>query len=489
MANDFNRREFLRFLGLASAGTFLSTSLPIYRSFANTGGSPLRLLILPKYYGWMTRAASTDEFATIDPTASHGFRLPEYFSPLDKHKGKMIVIENLRGVHWGNAHDHSYANILTNACVQGEMTSKQLMFNEPMGPSIDWLLGDRLNKDVLRADFGMGRGAPLCFDDKFLRQPMDTTIAQMHNSIIQPILSFQNGASESDLMRRSVNQVLFETLGNSTERVEQLLQGTGNEARKISSLRKSLELSNPNSKVVTSTLASITDPGTTFEGTALAHAFKIAKAAFMADTKRIGVISFGGGASGSNLVWKDKDGVNQTGMDKINQEWRDAGNTSKDNDFHHLVSHYNWGSTGNPRLCMNGAIKYYVGLISSFVDELTATIDVDGRPMIENTCIVLTSEIATGTHDTSRLPMILIGGNNAGRLKLGRVLKGPTVDTNKTVINTLTRDGKLVRSGIRGTHVGLRTQGDVFVSLARAMGVNINTFGFEPHNSEPFILT
>lgn len=491
MGNNFNRRDFLKFMGLASAGSFVGTSLPIYKSFAASGAAPLRLLILPKYFGWMTRETSLSELATLNPSAPQGFTLPDYFSPLDKHKSKMIVIENLRGTYWGNAHDHSYANILTNACVQYEMTSKQLMYNEPMGPSIDWLIGNRLNKDVLRADFGIGRGAPICFDDKFLRQPMDSSVEQMYDSVIKPILAFQNGASESDLMLRSVNQVLFETLGKSTQRVEKLLQGTGNEERKISNFRQSLELSNPNSKVVSSILAPITDPGRTAEGTSLEHALKITKAAFMADTKRVGVVSFGGNVSGSNLVWRDKSGMAQTGMDKINQEWRDAGNTSKDNDFHHLVSHYSWGQalSGNPRLCMNGAIKYFIQIIANFVDDLSTTIDVDGRPMIENTCIVLTSEITDGNHDTSRMPMILIGGNNAGRLKLGRVLKGPIVDSNKIILNTLTRDGKLIRSGFRGVSVGLRTQGDVFVSLARAMGVNINTFGFEPHNSEPFNLT
>lgn len=489
MGHKFDRRDFLKFLGLAGAGSFLNSALPIYQSFAAGGSAPLRLLIIPKYYGWMTRQNSNDDLAIEDSAASYGFRLPDYFSSLEKHKNKMIVIENLRGTYWGNAHDHSYANILTNACVQNEMTSKQLAYNEPMGPSIDWLIGQRLNKQVLRYDQGIGRGAPICFDDKFVRQAMATNIDSLHKEIIKPILDYQNGASESDLMLRQVNNLLFDSVGRSVEQVEKLLQGTGDEARKIASFKKTLELAHPQKKIITSTLSSITDPGKVGTGDIferMTQALKIVKAAFVADTRRVGVVSLSGDYLGDKLIWKDMNGVTQTGMDKVHDEWLAMGNTSNVGNFHHLVSHYDW-SKGNARLCMNGSIKLFLDTIAQFVDELSTTIDIDGRPMIDNTCILLTSEIATGVHDRSRQPIILIGGGS--KLKLGRSIKGPVVNTNNVVINTLTRDGRLVRSGFRGSYIGLRTQGDVFVSLAKAMGVDINTFGFEPHNSVPFNLT
>lgn len=497
---DISRRDFLYYLGLASAGSFINSSLPIYKSYAAGGQAPLRLLILPKYYGWVTRGDSYEDLATPDANASQGFRLPDYFSSLEPFKQHMIVIENLRGTYWGNAHDHSYANILTNACVQYELKSQQLQYNEPMGPSLDWFLGKQLNKDVLRADFGIGRGAPICFDDHFIRQPMLSTLESIYDEVVKPILDYQNGAGSGELLTRSINQELFKILGRSSDEVERLLQGTGNEQNKLKKFKDSLNAANPNSKIVTSTLASITDPGRTSSSgldvlELLAQALRLTKAAFMADTKRVGVISFNGNPPLSKLQWTDKDGIAQTGMAKINEEWMAAGNASAPTNFHHLVSHYNRvnPSTGrsmvdaNARLCMSASIKLFIDVIADFVSDLSNTIDVDGRPMIENTCIVLTSEISTGTHDTKRKPMILIGGSHAGGLNLGRALKGPVVNASESVINTLNRKGDVIRSGVRGT-VGVRTQGDVFVSLARAMGVNINTFGFEPHNTSPFNL-
>ncbi|MGH1468354.1 MAG: DUF1552 domain-containing protein [Bdellovibrionales bacterium] len=495
-----SRRDFLHYLSLAAAGGFLGSSLPIYRTFASTGQAPLRLLILPKYFGWMTRFTDTDRPFVLDSTDPHGFTFHDYLAPFNSIKQHMTIVENLRGVHWGNAHDHSFANILTNACIQNEMTSQQLQYNEPMGPSIDWEIAKRLNKDVLRADLGIGRGAPLCFDDNYIKQLMFSSNTEIFDNVVQPILNFQSGGSNTDLIAAAVNQELFRVLGQSTDRIKLLLQGTGNEERKLTSFKESLAAANPNSRKVTSTLMSIpnisrpSDDGNVLDK--LTIALSLTKAAFMADTKRIGVISFPGTGPHSGISWTDTDGNPQTGMAKVNEDWVAQGNISDPTNFHHLVSHYNRNDPVTSRQvvdinaarCFAGSITPFAQVVTNFVQDLASTTDIDGNPMIDNTCIVLTSEIATGTHDTKRKPLFLIGGKNAGGFTTGRFIEGPTVNTSNVTINEQERSGNIVRSTVSGTNVGLRTHSDVFVAIANAMGASMNSFGLEVRNSSPFSL-
>ncbi len=502
-SSKLTRRELLKLMSTASAGGVIGSSLPIYKSFAQSSSAPMRLLIIPKYYGWTTRVEFGDEIATADASASFGFSLPDYMSDLNPFKEHLTIVENMRGTYWSNAHDISYANILTNACVEGEASSAQLQYNEPMGASFDWVLGQRLNKSVARIDLGIGRGAPICFDDKFLRQPMFTTVESFYDKVVGPILKYQVGASSEDLQLRAINEELFNLLGRSTDRIAKLLTGTGNEANKLANFKRSLEKANPNNGIVKSTLASITDPGRLENANLngldrISQALKIIKCSFMADTKRVAVMSIPGDPPYDQMVWTDKEGNPQTGMGKINEEWMALGNPSAATNFHHLVSHYTRidPSTGqfrsdiNAQRCMNASLKLYFKKIADFVQDLSTTLDVDGHPMIENTCIMLTSEVSTGTHDTRRQPIILIGGRSAGNYTSGKILRGPVVPGTSSGLKTQTRGGRIEDSILVNNSllVSLRTQGDLFVPLARAMGVQINSFGFETRNSTPFIL-
>ncbi len=494
-----NRRDFLKMTSTASAGAFLAGSLPIYRTFAASGATPMRLLIVSKYFGWTIRQDNEDEIATVDAGASLGFRLPDYMSSLNPYKEHVTIIENLRGTNWGNAHDHSYANILTNACVENEMSSAELLFNSPLSESFDWYLGKKLDARVARIANTTGRH-PLCFDDRgtAIRPIEARNLEQLYKELITPILNFQAGGNPDDLKAKQINAEVFKLLGQDVNILKRLITREGTERSKIFNFEKSIQQADPANDQIKSVLKAISDPGK-FSGdlgnpiARLEYSLQMMKLAFLADTHRIGVMETTGDLPVSVLKWTDKSGTNHTGMDLINQSWTATGSSPADNNFHHLVSHYKWGLDRgdiNPMLCMKGSNKMFFDAIGRFVQDLATTNDADGQPLLENTCIMLTGEISTGNHDRRRKPIILIGGRGKG-IRSGRIIRGEQKIGTSTNLKTLTRGGDLVPSGWSrsGSLVSMQTQGDVFVSLARLMGVPTEYFGFKPQNSTPFKLT
>jgi hypothetical protein len=494
MSKKLTRRDFMQTTALAAATGLTSQLLPIHRALANTGQAPLRLLIVNKYFGWTARDNFLDEIATLNPSSSYGFDLPFEMASFNSLKKYLTIVENMRGTNWGNAHDTSFANILTNACVEGEGSSEQLPFNEPMGPSIDWYVANQLNKKVAR--FEVGAQYSICFDDKYIAQRPIGRMDEFHSTVIKPILQFQNGLSETDLQIRALNNEIFNLVNQDTTELQRLFKGVENESKKLENFKAALNTSNPVNEAVKSVLQPIVDPGLQDAGAArdqqILHALKIMKCGFMADTHRVGVLQIYGAPPLDELVWTDENGIERQNMTHINDMWMAAGNSSNANNFHHLVSHYKWTKSRNPLLCMRGANKYFYDLLAKFTQDLESTIDVDGRPMIENTVILLTGEIADSAHDRKRHPIILIGGTASPLISGGKIVKGPLVEGEQSGIETITRSGDRVPSSFTGRGTGLvslRTQGDLFVTLSRAMGVPINHFGFETNNSTPFDLS
>ena len=121
-------------------------------------------------------------------------------------------------------------------------------------------------------------------------------------------------------------------------------------------------------------------------------------------------------------------------------------------------------------------------LLAKFLDVLDQTIDIDGRSVLDNTCVVSVSEIMTGLHDTIPgqewgysnlndtsipadtrpvgLPIFYVGG-------LGGALRtGIHLDLTKT--NTY------------ADKLGKYSHGELYLTLARAMGIDaaqLPTFG------------
>lgn len=104
----------------------------------------------------------------------------------------------------------------------------------------------------------------------------------------------------------------------------------------------------------------------------------------------------------------------------------------------------------------------------------------DGSTLLDKTFIVLTGEIADGSHNTSVKPMITIGGKSF--IRTGRYVPIPVAIGTKWWTDAQLADLPLpFREGF-GIPTALRTEGDWWAGVARALGVNISTFGNSARN-------
>lgn len=107
--------------------------------------------------------------------------------------------------------------------------------------------------------------------------------------------------------------------------------------------------------------------------------------------------------------------------------------------------------------------RWYMDQFAYLLNELRSVQDIDGRTLLDNTLIFVCSELGhSALHDHADMPFIL--GGRAGGLETGRLL-----------------DYRGSNSGQNESHAKL------LVSIARAMGIPINSFGYTGHGEGPLV--
>lgn len=490
--SKLTRRDFMQMLSSATVGGLLAPQLPVMNALANTGGAPTRLLFIAKGHGWFSNkkynhtpqsgGTSTADYFYADPSSPMGIKLPPSHTPLYEIGEHVIFIDGVRGGFWGNAHDVSYTDILTSAVPANENSSTiNSHFPRPVGPSIDWFLGQRLNKDVLRVSAGYrGWGEkhnPLSFNDKFDSLPYLTTNKEVYEAVAGPILKAQDNTPES-VLKRMINQELFRISGKSVDNLAKLVKS--NEKNKLDSFKSTLEGVNPEntSTDFNSSLSVPAAPPSTFPlyQNLVENSFDLIKLAFRADTHRVAVLGVSGQLE--QWAWTDKDGST-----KNNNPWPADG-------FHHAIAHYNDAGHPGSIEALDGCNKWYIQQVVNFAKQLNTIIDVDGHTLLENTMIVLTGEVGNGQHDRANKPIIIIGGRGSAQLKTGRLITTEKVnprDRKGFFIGREDKEGKTITNGVNyGSWQAKQTEADLLVGIARAMGQNINQFGLPLTNTIPF---
>lgn len=214
----------------------------------------------------------------------------------------------------------------------------------------------------------------------------------------------------------------------------------------------------------------------TFEA-GIDHYLELIQLAFRADTHRVAVLGFGQGVN--EWQWRDKQGMIRQG-----NPWG--------SDFHHEIAHHDVGSKPDPeyRHTFEGWVDWYAQKITQLATALKMTPDVDGSSLLDNTLIVLTGEVGTGTHDRRRKMHILIGGGD--RLKRGRWIEVPSVNPRQRdgiFLGGQTRAGEEVVHGVNyGPNYSVLHTADVLAAIGRLAGLNLNSFGLPANNKAPMRL-
>lgn len=468
-----SRRDFLKQMGLAA-----SVAVPLMNSqvaMGQTTTAPTRVLFIPLAHGWGINPYDAKMVTNADGSINS---FPKPMAAFNAIKDQCVVVEGLRSSYWGNAHDVSYTDIFTCAVSPDAATSSALggPFFYPKSASLDWMIGNQVKKEVLRLSHGYASwGAahnPLSFDSTLRSLPYFTNPRAAYQAVIDPLKAGQTPNADN-----AVNDALLKMLGaNGAGYLSRL---SGAPKAKVDSYVSALNaLGN---KILKPSTGSGNVPLPNLPGMTQAFSdgldsyLDIIRVAFTLDTHRVAVLGLGEGVT--NWNWTNTSGQAQ------------VGNTFG-NDFHHQIAHYD--TAANPMAAMAGWTNWYAAKIANFVTQLKTITDVDGRPLIDNTIIVLTGEVGNGNHDRYTMGHTVIGGGGQGRIRRNRVIKLPTFDSRNRggiIWGSRNMNGSLATSDITYLTVSRHHMSDLWVSVARLAGLNIDTFGFDVYNYQPIQLT
>lgn len=476
--NRVNRRAFIKQLGLA-AGVgvpFLTSKV----AMGQTSTAPLRVLFVPIQHGW-----GVDKNVQSFTGTSTNFVVPDVLRFLNPIKNQCVFVDGVRTSYWGNAHDVSYSDILTCGVpfdAPGDRAYLGGPFPRPRNASIDWVIGNTLNKDVLRFSHNYrswgSQFHPMSWNSALERLTYHTSARSAWSAIINPL---QGNTGTPSTTSQADKQALFDYLGADAQR---LLNRPNVPKVKVEKYLTALNAIG--NRIVgntpTTPIASIPLPGQpavsqSFNDQLDAY-FDMIKVAFAYDTHRVGVLGLGEGAS---FTWRNpQNGSTQNG-------------NTIGTDFHQDIPHYN-KMAGAPhplnRAAYEGWIQWYGNKIVSFANSLNSVQDVDGRTLLDNTLIVLLGEVGNGEHHRGDTTYILIGGGS--RVTRGRWLLTEKVEPRNrrgVFLGSLDVNGNTVTNGINyGGPLSRHHAADLWVSVARLAGVNLNSFGFSVYNHQPIQL-
>ncbi len=475
-----NRRTFLKGLG-ASAG-LASSFFGSRIAMGQTEEAPLRVMFVALQHGWGVNPGFGRNFEGSE----YDFTLPKQLQAFEAIKDQMVFIDGARGTLWGNAHDVSYTDILTAATPWGENGNDDNIpgpFPIPEGPSIDYVIAQHANKPALRLSARyrswVSTPHPMSWDDQKRVLYGFSTPTDAYDAIIEPMRSnLQNPPSPGKLAARSN---LFDYLGKDTERLRKKVSGT--EQRRLEDYLSGLNTLSERLQQKEELTLTVDDLPTrptqspAFDAS-IDNYFDMIRLGFKFDTHRVAVLGFGEGLD--DWAWIDKNGMMRSG-----NPW--------DEGFHHAVAHYNKQDdpdVEDRRNAYDYWVDWYAKKIVQFVQSLASTPDVDGRSLLDNTLIVLTGEVGTGTHDTRNKLHTLIGGGD--RLPRGRWIESPKVEPRMRdgiFIGGQTRAGEVVESGINyGSPFSMWHTADVLKAVGNLAGVPLTSFGLETNNRSPIAL-
>ncbi len=471
------RRTFLK--GLAAGG--LGASLLSSRvALGRETDAPLRVMLVPLTHGW----GRDLNFASFTGTSEFDFTIPDPLTGLNPIKDQCVFVDGVRGTLWGNAHDVSYSDIFTAAVPWEENDSEQLgaHFPEPMGPSLDHVVASHYGSQVLRVSAGYRswgrRSNPICFDDSARVLDSFWEPHTAYDAIIGPI---RDASAPAQPGRDAARAQLFDYMRRDTDRM--LTRVTGSERMKLEGyvdafVRLGERLQSRAEITLTEDQIPDRPENSPSFNASVDHYLDMIRLVFQADTHRCAVLGFGQGVD--SWQWRDASGNVQTG-----NPWG--------SDFHHNVAHHgnSHEDAERARLAYEGWVDWYVQKIVGFTNTLAMVPDVDGNSLLDNTIIMLTGEVGTGTHDTRNKLHVLIGGGS--RLQRGRWINAPLVDPRNrdgVFIGGQTRSGEQVTSGLNyGRHLSIWHTADVLAEIARLAGVpGVDGFGLAASNLAPMPL-
>ncbi len=439
-----SRRAMLRGLGVGAA-TLALPCARVLRGAAEASAPPTRLVVLFSTGGTIARAWGRRESDTE-------FRYGPILAPVEAMRDRALVIDGLdmsvTMLGPGGGHQRGPGGVLTGqhllpgdfcggiGCVSGES-------GWAAGPSIDQVIAEHhVGATRLRSlELGVrvlgsnnrhrisyrGAGDPVPPDDDPFRV-YERLFAGA--GLDREMLARQRAerASVLDLVRGDLAELEAELGAEHRARLDAHLESIREVERQMDAASASASCDRPGMPV-------------RFDHTASAEYPRVSRlqldllaAALACDTTRVATVMYSGANSYQTFPWL---GIHQQ---------------------HHTLSHEPDDDEG-AREKLTRIDAWYAGEVAYLASRLAAIPEGDGS-VLDHTILVWCNEISKGnTHSRDDMRFLLMGGERAG-LRTGRWLS-----------------------------YGARSHQDLLVSLGRAMGLGITTFGHPEHCTGPLAET
>lgn len=131
--------------------------------------------------------------------------------------------------------------------------------------------------------------------------------------------------------------------------------------------------------------------------------------------------------------------------------------------------------------------RQFADYIATFVKDLAAIEDVDGRTLLDNTIIVLSGEVGDGQHDVLNKGHILFG-HAGGKLETNRLIKPMPVQGYSSITGLMREDGdgvlqrQLNWGSYHTMQVSGRTNADLLREVGNLAGLQLSQFGLLSQN-------
>lgn len=433
-----NRRKFLR------AGASAAIALPWLEAFSSKAAAadtpPLRFVVVMHANG-----VSPSDWWPDHP--GQDYALKSSLQPLEAFKERMVL---LRGIHnksakaqSGNPHSKAAPHLLTGAPhIEGQFDkgggggfSTAISFDQELaariqGPSpipsllTGVVIGEGDNGETCRSRISYaGNNKPLTPQDK-------------PSAVLQKLVGFLSPGGDAPQDPAETARLLEErrsVLDLAARDIEALLPqlGSADKARldehleHLRAVEKSIGAAVEGGKPIDCKAPTVSDGGNI--GAATKTMFDLLSFSLACDLTRVATFQFAGSQS------------------TINYSSLIPGVKS---DAHHSISH------DGPLPDMGKIARYHSELLAGLLTSLDAAKEGD-RSVLDNTIVLYVNDLSEGsTHSFDNLPIALIGGT--GKLVSGRYLQYDDA-----------------------------SQNDLFITLARAFGIELTTFGDARHVKGP----